>query len=327
MIKPKLNIEKWNGLFKSPPTKFETQDWGVINFRKEFIQSLLIDIKDLSYNAFDNVDICYRGEGRGKSKFSAQKEYVRWYLLTELELINYDWILEEIVYYTLSDYMRALILYMDEPFRILILDESDELKRLNWNKPLVKSFISYLRRGRKFFKILNLNIPNLKDLPLDIVTDRANKLYEIQMGRNFENFEYNRGDVKMFEVPRADGCWSFVHKNILKEQLIKDTISNIHRDVYKSFVALPNKIKCLDIQFNNVFPFDEEAYEDLALKKTSEYFNSSLSQGYSENDIKVLNMIFEYLASNKLLTTIFMEDEPARRAYYRLKHNVNKVVG
>lgn len=325
MKKPKLDLQKWDEMFENPPRYFESE-WGTLNFRKEFVQSLLIDIKDLSYNGFDNVDICYRGEGRGKSKFSVQKEYARYCLMKELGLINYEWKLEEVIYFSLASYLRALVKYMKDPYRILILDEADELKRVNWAKPLVKAMISYLRRGRKFFKILNFNIPNLKDLPEDIITDRATRLYEIQMQRDFENFTYIRGHVKMFEVPRADGCWSFVHDKILQETLIKDTIANLHKDKNKSFIVLPDKIKCLDINFGKIFPFNEEEYDALALEKTGDYFNNSLSQGFSENEVKVLNMIFTHLGQYKLVSVIFGEDEAARRAYYRLKDNVNRVV-
>jgi len=326
MDKPKLDLVKWNKLFQEPPTRFDTKDFGVINFRKEFVKSLLLDIRDLTHSDFDNIDICYRGEGRGKSKFAAQKEYARWWLMTELSLISHGWVLEEVMYYTLQDILKALIQYMDEPYRQFILDEGDELKRLNWNKPNVKSFISYLRRGRKFHKIININIPNLKDLPLDILTDRANKLYQIEMTRNFKTLDYDRGSVVMFEIPRADGCWSFAFDKVIKEQYIKDTISNIHRDPNLSFIVLPSKIKCLDITFNKVFPFNEEEYSNLSLSKTTDYFNNSISNGYSENEVKILNMIFEFLASRRLIQEVFQEDENARRGYYNLKKNVNKLV-
>ena len=63
----------------------------------------------------------------------------------------------------------------------------------------------------------------------------------------------------------------------------------------------------------------------MAVEKNAEYFNNSLSQGFSENEVKVMNMIFTYLADKKLIKAIFNEDESARRAYYRLKDNVNKV--
>lgn len=326
MKQQELNIKKWNDLFQNPPTKFKALDYGVISFRKEFVKSLLLDIRDLTYSDFDNIDICYRGEGRGKSKFAAQKEYVKWCLMTELGLISHDWVLTDIMYYTLSELLKALIKYMDEPYRQFILDEGDELKKMNWNKPNVKSFISYLRRGRKFHKIININIPNLKDIPLDVLTDRVNKLYQIEMTRNFETLNYDRGNVVMFEIPRADGCWSFAFKSIIKEQLVKDTISNIHRDMYKSFIVLPNKIKCLDIRFNKVFPFDEDEYKELALNKTIDYFNNSLSNGYSNNEIKILNMIFEFLASRRLIQDVFADNEAARRSYYNLKKNVNRLI-
>ena len=326
MNKTELNLDKWNKLFKSPPTKFQVPDGGFINFRHEFVKSLLLDIRDLTHSAFDNIDVCYRGEGRGKSKFAAQKEFVRWWLMTELGLITHEWKLEDVMYYTLADLLKALILYMDEPYRQFILDEGDELKKMNWNKPNVKSFISYLRRGRKFHKIININIPNLKDLPLDVLTDRVNKLYQIEMSRNFETLNYDRGDVVMFEVPRADACFSFAFNKIISERLIKDTISNIHRDANTSFIVLPNKIKCLNISFNKVFPFDEEEYKQLALEKTTDYFNNSISNGYSENEVKILNMIFEFLASRRLIQEVFADNENARRSYYNLKKNVNKLI-
>jgi len=325
MDKPALDLVKWKELFKNPPTKFIIEEFGTISFRHEFVKSLLLDIRDLTHSDFDNIDLCYRGEGRGKSKFAAQKEYVRWWLMTELKLISHDWVLDEVMYYTLGDLLKALVQYMDEPYRQFILDEGDELKKMNWNKPNVKSFISYLRRGRKFHKIININIPNLKDIPLDVLTDRANKLYQIEMTRNFETLNYDRGNVVMFEVPRADGCWSFAFNKVLKEQVIKDIISNIHRDANTSFIVLPSKIKCLDIAFNKVFPFDEEAYKQLALEKTTEYFNNSMSNGYSANETKILNMIFEFLAARKLISELFFDNEAARLVYYRLKNNVNRV--
>ena len=164
MDKIELDLKKWKEMFENPKTKFDTKEYGVINFRKEFIKSLLLDIRDLTHSDFDNIDVCYRGEGRGKSKFAAQKEYVRWCLMTELKLISHDWVLEDVMFYTLADLLKALVKSMDEPYKQFILDEGDELKRINWNKPNVKSFVSYLRRGRKFHKIININIPNLKDI-------------------------------------------------------------------------------------------------------------------------------------------------------------------
>lgn len=324
MSSDKLNLTKWDELFSDPPTFFKT-DYGEINFRKEFIRSLLIDIKDLSYNGFDTIDITYRGEGRGKSKFTAQKEYARYCLMKELDLIDWEWKLEEVMFFTLHDYLKALIKYMNVKYRILILDEADELKRVNWSKTIVKAMISYFRRGRKFFKCLSLNIPNLKDLPEDIITDRCTRLYELQMKRNFESFEFIRGHAKMFEVPRADAAWSWVHKTTIEEQKIKDTISNIHKDKNKSYIVLPNKIKSLDVNFGKIFPFNEKEYEKLAITKNSNYFTNAMSNGFSENEIKVLNMIFAYLGQYKLISSIFGEDEAARRAYYRLKDNVNKM--
>jgi len=119
MIKTELDLKKWNELFKNPPTKFKAFEYGNINFRKEFIKSLLLDIRDLTYSDFDNIDICYRGEGRGKSKFAAQKEYVRWWLMTELGLISHEWSLQDVMYCTLADLLKALVEHMDEPYRQL----------------------------------------------------------------------------------------------------------------------------------------------------------------------------------------------------------------
>lgn len=337
--KPKLNLKLWDELFQNPPTFFrydketyQPKDGSeplvkgeYINFRKEFVQSLLVDIKDLTHNSFDNLDICYRGEGRGKSKFAAQKEFVRYSLMKKLDLITWEWKLEEVVYFTLFDIMKALVKYMKEPYRILILDEADELKKTNWQKPIVRTIISYLRRGRKFSKVLNFNLPNLKDLPLDIILDRCTKLYEINMTRNFETFEFIRGHVKMFEIPRADAAWSYVHNGLLEEDKIKETISNIYDNKNKPYIVLPNKIKCLDINFGNEFPFNEDHYDDLAHDKNNDYFSNSLSQGFTENEVKVLNIIFTYLAEKKVIRSLFGEDEAQRKAYYRLKDNINKV--
>lgn len=310
-------------LMKDPQTIYETP-WGKINFRKEFIKSILLDIKDVVVDKFDNVEISYMGEGRGKSHFTMQKEYVRWFYLKKLKLIDYDWTLD-IVYSSLAKLMRDLVKYMDTPFRQFILDEGDELKKTNWYQPLVRMFFSYLRRGRKFRKFIHINHPNLKEFPEDIVTTRASNTYEIKMKYDLEKLEYIRGHARMCKIPRADVIYSFFHKKALEEMFIKNKISKLFNDKNKKFFVLPKEITCLDINFNSTFPFDEAKYEKKMLLETQEYFKFTQGHSISQVDAKIMNKIFFFLAEKKLVSEVFEDDENARRAYYRLKDNINKI--
>lgn len=313
----KEQIFEW---MKNPQTMYDTP-YGKINFSKEFIKMLLLEIKSVVVDRFDNVDFAYMGEGRGKSHFAMQKEYVKWYYLKRLGLINYEWSLD-IVYASLDSLMRDLIKYIDEPYRQFILDEGDELKKINWNKPIVKMFFSYLRRGRKFRKFIHVNHPNISELPEDLIAYRTHNLYEIEMEYDLETLEYVRGHTKMINIPKANQVYSFMHDKALNEMYIKNKISN---NLTNKFFVAPKEIVCLDVRFNGVFPFDEEAYEKKMAKETKDFFAFGISKNLTDNQVKILNMIFQYLADNRLVSSIFGEMENERRAYYELKKSINKI--
>jgi len=308
---------------KTPKTTYQTP-WGPIVFRKEFIKCILMEIKDVVVEKFDNIDISYMGEGRGKTLFTLQKEYVRWYYLTEMDLISYDWGLE-LVYSDLSKLMADLVKYMNEPFRQFILDEADELKRINWYHPLVKMFFSYLRRGRKFRKFISLNHPNLKEMPEDVVTTRTNNTYEIKMENDLENLRYIRGHVRMVTIPRANVGYSYYHKGPIDEMFVKNTIADLFKDKNKTFIVMPNKIMNLDINFNSTFPLDEAAYEAKMEKETANHFKLARGHSISQVDARTMTTIFMYMVEQNLISKIFKENESARRAYYRLKDNIARI--
>lgn len=325
----KINIDKSKiraQIFKymeNPKTVYITP-WGRINFRKEFIRTILLDIKDVVLDKFDNLDIAYMGEGRGKTQFALQKEWVRWYYLKEMNLITYDWSLD-LVYSSLSRLMADLVKYMGEPFRQFILDEADELKRINWFHPLVKMFFSYLRRGRKFRKFIHLNHPNLKELPEDIVTSRTNNVYEIKMENNLETLEYIRGHVRHVAIPRANLIYSHYHSKALDEMYVKNIIANLFKDKNKTFIIMPNNIMCLDINFNSTFPLNEREYESKMEKETADHFKIAKGHSISQVDARTMTNIFMYMSEHNLISKIFKENESQRRAYYRLKDNISKI--
>lgn len=326
-MKININTEKIRSqilkYMENPKTHYDTP-WGPIKFRKEFVNSILLEIKDVVVEEFDNIDIAYMGEGRGKTLFALQKEWVRWYYLNEMKLITYEWGLH-LVYSSLSTLMTDLIKYVKEPFRQFILDEADELKKINWYHPLVKMFFSYLRRGRKFRKFIHLNHPNLKELPEDIVTSRTNNTYEIKMENDLEDLRYIRGHVRMVCIPRASIGYSYYHKKPLDEMYVKNIIAELFKDKNKSFIVMPNSIMHLDVNFNNTFPLDRRAYDDKMEKETAEHFKLARGHSISNVDARTMTSIFMYMAENNLIHKIFKENETARRAYYRLKDNIAKV--
>ena len=307
-------------LMKNPKTNYQTPH-GNIDFRPEFVKMILLEIKSVVCDNFDNVDFAYMGEGRGKSHFAMQKEYVRWYYLKKLKLVDYEWGLE-IIYTSLGKLMRDLIKYTDKPFRQFILDEGDELKKINWHQALVKMFFSYLRRGRKFRKFIHINHPNISELPEDLIAYRTHNLYEIEMEYNLETLEYIIGHARLINIPRANITYSFVHDRALKEMYVKNKISH---NLSNKFFIEPSEVVCLDIRFNNVFPLDEKLYEAKMAKETKDFFAFGVSKNLTDNQAKILNIIFQYLADNRLISSIFDGMENERQAYYELKKNINKL--
>ncbi len=253
--KPKFNKEVFNELLNNTPTKFIFED-KEITFRKELVRTFLISCSHLNQEQ-DLNDLCVGDEGAGKSHLSFQLAFVKWKLLTALNMINYPFSLD-LVYYNVEQVMEAFDKYALIPYMIYILDESDSLSRNKWNDPLVKKFISKLRKERKNLRLVTLNMPQLSELLPTVTLTRVTLIYEVKVSTKDENII--RGNFNLFTIPRGSNSWSEYNQKYLDKNMIKNLIA---RKLYSNedrYFTLPTKIMSYQANFNAISPIDKFEY-------------------------------------------------------------------
>lgn len=269
-LKNNFNIQKYEELFNNPPSKIKTFENEYIKINKFIFRKYLIAIKQMLFNSLDIWILNVGKEGSAKTSYCSHQALTFYYILEQLDFFKffyYEYKLEGIMNYTLKEMLESIKKYREDFFRILILDESDELKRDNWNSPNVKKFLSFMRRVRKTLKIFILNIPQLKELKKNVILDRVNFCFEMYWKNNSSTHLVDKGFGKMLIIPRGEFIYSNIRKNYIQDEEIRNKLSNILDDKKKPYVRLPRDLCYIEFDANTqVFTFDKKEYN----KKSNE---------------------------------------------------------
>jgi len=261
-FKPSFNQERYEELMKQTPTNFMTE-YGNVNADKHLVKSILGGCKLLS-KEFDRNHIYYGGEGGGKSHTVFQHTYVWWWCLNELGMINYDFSMD-LIYGKVSDIMKSFDEYAEIPYMIFTLDESDELNRKNWNSPLVKQFLSKLRRERKNLRIVNMILPALEEMLPAIALSRTNWIVEINVKLD-SKLNPIRGRYSLMNIPVGDEFFSPIRQDFISKKEIKSYLNARFYDKDKLFEKLPFKLLSFTGHTNSTFVFDKKEYKKWAIE-------------------------------------------------------------
>lgn len=314
---PSFNKELWEQYMNNTPTSFPTLVGDTVNFRKEFVKNILMDIRDMFYFKMDVFHLAQGDEGAGKSHFMAQVAWVYYWFMKELGMVDYRWNLD-LVFFSLDKLNDSFNYYRYLPFYIYILDEGDELSGENFWQPNNKRFRQELRRGRKFGRLIFVNMPQVKEITSRIATTRGQKFYDIVLERDIETFDILRGDVGVWGIPRGSKAWS--EKN--QEWIPKNKIRNRLSALFKSkddFITFPRDLQLFDLRCNKARVFDEKEYEKKAAKETIELLGADVTVPFTKKDRVIMNMIFEFLGKNALVKALFGDNEANKRAFFRLR--------
>jgi hypothetical protein len=259
-FKPVFNQERYNELMSKTPTSFKTYA-GNIYGSKILVKSILTSCR-LLWHEFDRNNIYYGGEGGGKSHTVFQHTYIWWWCLNELGMINYDYGMH-LIYGKVKHLMEAFDTYKDIPFVIYSLDESDELNRKNWNKPVVKEFMSKLRKERKNLRIVNLIMPALEEMLPAITLSRIAWIIEIDVHLD-KNLNVVRGAFALMNIPISNTYTSPMWKNTISRREIKAYLGGRLYSNEDKFSSLPKKFLAFTDRTNKIFMFDKNEYRDWA---------------------------------------------------------------
>jgi len=254
-FKPKFNQKRYNELLDDTPTRFKCNG-KEINIPKELVKTMLVGCAQLTQKVDEN-NILTGDEGSGKSHYSFQLAFVKHRLMTELGMIAYPFTLD-LIYYNVKQILVSFDDYAHIPYMIYVLDESDTLTRNKWNDPIVKQYISKLRRERKNLRIVYMNMPQLSELLPTVTLTRVTLIFEIRI--ETKEGVIKRGKFNLFCIPRGSEAFSTYFQNYIDKQKIKNIIAKKLYATEERYFTLPREILITRGNFNAVSPIDEKEY-------------------------------------------------------------------
>jgi len=278
-IFPKFNFRKLDELFKLKKLEIIPQDGSSekpIEYNMFIVKKYLFAIIQMVVNEMDLLVIFTGSEGMGKSCACSQDINLVYWILKELDLIKYKYKIKDIWHNSLENFTKAEDDFFEEKFRIIGLDEGNELNRKSWQDELVKTFFQRLRRERFNQRIKFVCLPQLGELQPDIVLSRANFIFNMQSVDKIDTGTLNKGFCNFYIIPR-NIIYSHTQKRNITRNEIVDQLGLILDDKKKYYKKLPKELLIYKFKKPYRWGFKKSDY-DKNLKDTNQTF--SLSNGY-----------------------------------------------
>jgi hypothetical protein len=147
---PNLNFNRLLELYRNPPKQLATNydDNKHIIIDDFIFRKYMIALIQMVFNHMDLLVCAVGAEGSGKSTHISQDMYMVYWILKEIQIIDYAFDIKEIWFNTLQKFRETEDKYFKMPFRIIGLDEGNELNKQDWKDDEVKTFFQRLRRER-----------------------------------------------------------------------------------------------------------------------------------------------------------------------------------
>lgn len=281
---PNFNFKKLKELFEDPPIQLKPLDGSsdeFIVYDRFVVRKYLYGILQMVVNEMDLL-VGFTGiEGSAKSTACSQDINLIYYLLKELELIEYDYDIKNLWFNTLEGFIEAEDRYYDEKFRIIGLDEGNELNRQEWQNDLVRTFFQRLRRERYNQRIKLICIPQLGELLTSIVLSRMNFNFNLYTRDDIETGTIDKGFCNFYIIPRSNKIYSPYQKREINKEEIIDTLGNVLQDRKKHLKELPRTLLIKRFRRNHIWGFDVNKYRK-HLKDSNKTFSVSKGVRLSE---------------------------------------------
>jgi hypothetical protein len=239
------------------------------------------------------------------------------WLLTEIGVIKYEYDINEMFFNTIEKFQSKEDKYFKEKFRILALDEGNELHRQNWREETVQTFFQRLRRERHNQRIKLICIPVLGEMLTSIIQNRVNFVFNGKMRNDVKTGMLLKGFWDMIIIPRGNKIYSPQQRRELTGDEIRTTLhENLKDQNYRKGLS-PN-LTAKKFKTNGVWGFKEEEYIK-NLKDTNEVFsvNRGINFGVAE--------LFNFYKSNVTLKKIGIKYGDLRySSLYQMINKINK---
>jgi len=263
---PNFKWMEFKRLVKNPPTEIDG-----VKFDRFVVRKFVIGIMQMIGNNMDLWIMNTGSEGSGKSCFSSQQVLFFYTFLKRVGLIDYEYNVKKLVRGSLEDLMSYLgDLPSDSFFNISILDEAEDLDRLNYRDDVNKRFKSDMRRNRKNLNIVILNTPQIGEIDTSVTLARINFIFACHMDYYNETGLLNKGIAKMVIIPRTSKTYSKYHQKELFRIDIKNTLSKQFEKKTDYYKDIPDNIIVHKPRFYEKWGFNPDEYDKYIKKENKE---------------------------------------------------------
>jgi len=330
---PNFDFKRLEELYKYPPEELPTY----YDPRKKILvdpfifRKYLIGLIQMVLDHMDLVIAVTGSEGSGKSTQVSQLMWMVHWIIQEIKIVEYPFNLTDMFFNTLEKLRLTEDDLFDKPFRILALDEGNELHRQNWKDEEVQTFFQRLRRERYNQRIKFICIPVLGELMSSIVLSRVNFVTEMMNQNDVKTGSLNKGRANFYIIPRGDHIYSPKQKREVSKGEIKTLIYDFLKD--KNWLkGIPPEALIHTYACNGVWGFPESLYEK-ELKDSNKTFQ--VSAGLKMTDLEAFYMYetgislkavgldskdAKYSTMNKFLNRLkaYFENNPDKHKKYKL---------
>jgi len=315
---PKFNLDRLAKLYKNPPTKLKTYYDDSYMLIDQFVfRKSLIGIIQMLFNHMDLLCCAVGAEGSGKSCYISQTVYTFYWILKEIGIIDYEFNIKDIAFNTLQKFREAEDKYFEEPFRLLWLDEGNELNRQDWRDHEVKTFFQRLRRERHNRRIKFISLPVLGELVVNIVL-RMNFIFEMINSNELKTATLFKGTYNFYVIPRGNAIYSQYHKKNIKQEEVKKALYKNLKD--KEYLkGMPHSIIVKKCFCNGTWGFREKDYVK-ELKETNKTFSV-----YKGANLTLLECFYIYKANITMKRLGIKKDELIYFPIFKVLSRINKI--
>lgn len=279
-LHPNFNFKRLKELFEDPPKSLPAQDGSHPELEAIYepfiVRKYLYGIIQMAVNEMDLLIGYVGSEGMGKSCGCSQDISLMHYLLTQVGLIDYKYNIKEMWFGSLNDFIQAEDKYFNQKFRILGLDEGNELNRQDWQDENVKTFFQRLRRERFNQRIKFICLPQLGELMTAIVLSRMNFIFQMYSKDDIETGTLDKGYCDFYIIPRNSKIYSPHQKREIQRREILNTLGINLNDKKEYLKEIPKKLLIKKFRKNYIWGFSKKDY-DKYLKDANK--NYSVSKG------------------------------------------------
>lgn len=274
---PKFSWKRYKELVKKPPLELPNNKGEIVKIDPFVARKLLIALNQMLGDNMDLWIMNVGGEGSGKSLLGSQETLFLYYILSESGIIKYKYDVKNMIKGSLKDLLTFIIdTKFDSYFNISILDEAEDLDRMNFREEDNKKFKSAMRRCRKNKHIIILNTPQIGEIETSVTLARINMIFYCKMDYDPGTSLLRKGIAEMFIIPRTSKTYSKEYKRNISQQEIKACFAKQFEKKTDYYKSLPKEIIIKKIKFYDVWGFDEDCYDQFIKQENK---NKQYEQG------------------------------------------------